>query len=716
MTAELRSRIYVEQFLETVPQYLTRPAQIISSYDRANLRPDLVAGLTIAVILLPQAIAYALVAGLPPAMGIYTAIVGAFFAALWGSSNQSHTGPTNAISLLVLSTLSVSLVPGSPQYIVAAGMLAIIVGIFQLTMGLARLGMLLTFVSHSVVVGFAAGAGVLIAFRQLAPLLGLQISAEGLLSTIYELVVSLPEINVPTAILGIGTIIFILVLKRVNSKLPAALMAMIAASILVFALDLVDEGVVVIGELPRGLPPLSDISKFDLRFIPSLSTGALAVAAIGLVEAMAISRTIATKTGQRLDSNQEFVGQGMANLASGLFSGYACSGSFTRTAVNYNAGGRSPIAAVSSSIFVLISTFFLGPMAAYLPRTALAGVLIVVSIGMINRAEMSRIWQGARGDAIIMMLTFLATLFLDLAFAVLLGIILSFAVYIMRTSAPRVRQVLPDHNFKHFTYQPDQVVCPQLGIIDILGDLYFGAVSHVEEAVQSHAEMHPEQRFLLIRMHNVNQCDFSGIHMLESVVRMYRGRGGDVFMVRVDHRVDKLMTSTGFSDALGEDNFLEEDSGISKIFHHKLDPAVCIYECPFKVFRECQNLPKQLYVDDISDFEEMNHFAPVEELEPKEVWEDIRVDEERLRIIDVREPREFRSGHIPGADLVPLSRILNGEFQLEENNDRLVILVCRSGRRSKRAARIIAIGNGQIKIVKGGMLAWEAAGLLEAVE
>ncbi len=716
MFTTLRNQAVARWPTEALPNYLSRPLSIISGYDRLLLRPDLLAGLTIAVILLPQSIAYALIAELPPQMGIYTAIVGAIVGALWGSSNQAQTGPTNAISLLVLSTLIVSYTPGDPAYIFAAGLLALMAGVFQLIMGLARLGMLLTFVSHSVVIGFAAGAGVLIAIRQLAPLLGIQVSAHGLVEALVEMVQQLPEIQRETALLGIGTIVLILVLKKINPKIPAALIAMILASAIVFAFSLNEKGVVVIGELPKGLPPLSDFSQFDLPAIPSLFAGALAVGIIGLVETMAISRSIATQTGQQLDSNQEFVGQGLANIATGMFSGYAGSGSFTRSAVNHNAGGRSAIAAASSGVFVLISMFFLAPLAAYLPRTALAGVLIIVSIGMINRAEMARIWQGARGDAIIMVVTLLATLFLELAIAVFIGIMLSFAVYIMRTSTPRVRQVIPDERYRHFTHQPTRPVCPQLGVIDILGSLYFGAVSHVEEAVQRHREKHPEQRFLLIRMHNVNHCDFSGIHLLEGIVRMYREQGGDVFLVRVGHKVDELMTSTGFCNLLGRENFLPEDTAISHLFHHELDPAVCIYECPVKVFKECQNLPKRLYSENNIGFIEDEYKSTViQEVEPEALWLDVRSGDMAAKVIDVREPREYHRGHIPGAELVPLPQILFGDYELKPDVDK-VVFVCRSGRRSRRAAQKLMNGECQIEIVKGGMLAWEAAGLLEALE
>lgn len=710
MLSELATRV---PSIGSTSKYLSRPKSIITGYDRSQLRPDLIAGLTVAVILIPQAIAYSLIADLPPEMGIYTAIIGAVVGAFWGSSKQAHTGPTNTVSLLVLSTLIVSYVPGSPTYIFAAGLLAVMAGIFQLGLGLARLGMLLTFVSHSVVVGFATGAGILIAVRQVAPLLGLQIAAHGLIDTFVEIIRQLPEIQPETALLGVGTIVMILILKRINPRIPAALIAMIAASLLVFVFDLNEKGVLVIGELPKGLPPLTDFSQFNLSAIPSLFAGALAVAIIGLVETMAISRSIATQTGQRLDSNQEFVGQGLANIATGLFSGYPCAGSFTRSAVNHNAGSRSAIAAASSGVFVLISMFFLAPLAAYLPRTALAGVLIVVSIGMINRAEIIRIWRGTRSDAVIMLTTFLATLFLDLAIAVFLGVILSLALYILRTSMPRVHQVIPDEDFKHFTYQADQAACPQLGVIDILGSLYFGAVNHIEEAIQAHKEQYPEQRFLLIRMNHVNHCDFSGIHMLESIVGQYRDRGGDVFIERVGYRVDKLMDSTGFYDWLSRQNVLPEDEAISYLFYKKLDPAVCIYECPYRVFKECQNLPKRLdLIGDPLPPDQLH--IKVDEISPRDLWV-IMQDENHPAIIDVREPREYKAGHVPDAISIPLPEILNDPSLIDREMQ--VIFVCRSGRRSRRiGGLLIDHGFEKISVLRGGMLAWEAANFLEAIE
>lgn len=715
MVADLPSKINVLDFLEPIFHYLQRPLRLFRDYDRQNLRPDMMAGLTVAVILLPQAIAFATIAELPPQVGLYTAIVGAIFGALWGSSDHIFTGPTNALSILVLSALEGIIPSGTAEFVIAAGVMAVMVGVFQLVMGLARLGILVNFVSHSVIVGFATGAGILIGIKQVQPLLDLSYPAANVLETLYGVVATFSETHLPTAALGIGTMLLIILMQRFTPRLPSALISMILASVVVFAFNLDEAGVAVIGELPQNLPPPADLPFFDLELIARLSAGALAVGSIGLVQTMAIARSISAQTGQRLDSNQEFVGQGLANIASGFFSGYACSGSFSVTAVSFKAGARSPLAAIFASLFVLISMLVLAPLAAYLPRAALAGALILTASGMIDWKELSRIWSGTRADAVIMLITLVGTLFLDLEFAVLAGILISFAHYIMRTSTPRVRAVFPDEEFRHLTHQRDGVHCPQLGIIEIFGDFYFGAVNHVEEEIMAHADRHPDQRFLLIRMNHVNHCDFSGIHMLETVVKSYRDIEGDVFMVRVDENVRHLMSTTGFDDYLGEENFLSEDEAISHIFYRVLDPAICIYECPVRAFKECQNLPKRVDLVDIPLHSEVPSQSVIT-ISPQQLWQQLHNGaEEQPYVVDVREPREYRQGHIPGAELVPLPRLLQSDVRLP--NDRPIVLVCRGGRRSRRGAHALhQIGCMNVSTLEGGMAAWEASGLLEAVE
>lgn len=706
--------------LRTIPGYFVHPIHLVRSYDRTNLRPDLMAGITVGIVSLPQGIAFAILAGLPPEMGVYASIVTVIVAALWGSSNQLSTGPTNSSSLLVFSILLPLAVPGTPQYIAAAGLLAVMAGAFRIGMGVARLGVLVNFVSDSVIVGFTAGAGVLIIIGQLRPLLGLTFAnSPRLVETAANLVRHVSETHLAMALLGIGTIVVTLAIRRLNRALPAPLIALGLAAAVVAIFNLDAKGVAVLGELPRGLPPLAPLPLLDLSLIGDLSTGALAVAVIGLVEAMAIARSIASQTGQRLDSNQEFVGQGLANVAAGLFSGYPCSGSFNRSSLNYESGARSPLAGVFAGLTTLVVVFVLAPVAAYVPLSAIAATLILSAYGMIDRQEMQRIWNGTQGDRIIMVATLGATLLLPLQFAVLTGVLMSLVNYIWRTSLPRVESVVPDETFTHLVRQVDphapapKPACPQLGILEILGDLYFGAAPRIEDAIQQNRKNHPEQRYLLLLMLSVTQIDISGIHMLESVVRTYRELGGDVFMARVQPQVLDFMRATGFCARLGTDHFLSEDTAISGLFYRVLDPAICIYECEVRVFKECQNLPKRLLPPGAI----MPAGATVDDVPrigPKVLWDQLHSRQPPL-VLDVREPREFHQAHIPGAQLLPLLQVMTGPHALP--HDRSIVITCRSGRRSQRAAQALrSQGYDNLSILEGGILAWEAGGLLEAVD
>jgi len=697
-------------------RYLRQPVQLARGYQRADLRADLIAGLTVGVVLLPQAIAFSLLAQLPPQTGLYTAVVGGIAAALWGSSEQLHSGPTNTISLLVFSTLAVSIIPGSDQYILAAGMLALMAGVLQLGLGLLRLGFIVNFVSHSVIVGFGTAAGVLILVRQIDPLLGLSLPKTNILSGLVNSALAVSQVHLLTAAIGLGSVAIILLLRRLNPRLPGALIALLAATAVVALLGDRAEGVAVIGAIGGGLPRPVSLPVLNLQLISDLSTGALAVAAIGLVQTTAVSRSLASQTHQRLDNNQEFVGQGIANVLSGLFGGYATSGSFTISAVKYRAGARTRLASLAAALFVLLVMLVAGPVGEYMPVSAIAAALIVTAYNMLDKAEIRRILRGAPGDAVIMVVTFLGTLFLNLDFAVLLGILLSFVLYVMRTSAPRVQVVVPGADFRHFLYRPDAPSCPQLGIVEIQGDLYFGAVNHIEEAILHNAAQYPEQRFLIIRMHHVNQIDFSGIHMLESLVQTYRDRGGDLFLVRVAPQARRLMQTTGCLGYLGEDNILDEDDAIEYVFRHILDPAVCIYECPVRVFRECQNLPKRF---DLIAAPRLDHplMPPPPAIAPRDLWQTLRTTPAGGQpiVLDVRESREFRRSHIAEAQSTPLSTLLAGGVALPAG--RSVVLVCQTGRRSRRAAAVLRdLGFNDLTLLEGGMQAWEAAGLLTAVE
>jgi SulP family sulfate permease len=314
-----------------------------------------------------------------------------------------------------------------------------------------------------------------------------------------------------------------------------------------------------------------------------------------------------------------------------------------------------------------------------------------------------------------MTITFLGTLFLKIETAVLFGILLSFILYVRKTSTPHVHFLLPDDQYKHFIPVAGLAPCPQLSIMEIHGDIYFGAVSHIEEEVLDHLDRYPDERYLLVRMHSVNQLDFSGIYALENIVKLYRERGGDVFFVRTVSNVRRVMEQTNFVDFCGENNFLDEDEAISHLFYRVLDPTVCIYECPVRAFKECQNLPKFKFPQELPV---LGHIptGSVEEMPALALYQALHTkNSQKPLVLDVREPREYRHGHIPEAELKPLRQLLTQESSLPQ--DRPIVLICRSGRRSRRAAFFFQEnGYENMKILKGGLLAWEDAGFLEAVD
>jgi len=691
---------------------LVRPVEILRSYKLVRLRPDLFAGLTVAVVAIPQSIAYASIAGLPPSYGLYAAAVAAIIGSLWGSSRFLNTGPTNAISILVLSILSPLAVIGSAEYLMAASVMAVIVGVFCIAFGFLGLGVLINFASRAVLLGFTAGAGVLIAAGQLKNLLQLDVPRSPHLWVSLGGVASrVQETHLPSLLLGLGTLVAMAAIARAAPRLPAALMALTGAGLIVAVVGPDRLGVAVVGEIAREMPRMTSFSigwMWEHDLVGALITGSLAVAAMGLVEAVSIAREISRQSGERLNINQELVGQGMANVATGLFSGYACSGSFTRSAINYQSGARTQLSGVFCGAFVLVGVLAFGPAAAYLPKTALAGMIMVIAYRMVDWKGVRRVIRTSRSETGIMAATFAATLVFPLEFAVLAGVILSLAIYIYKSSLPTVHSVVPDPTFQHFIERDNAPCCPQLGVINIRGALFFGAASHVEDELLANFERNPGQDHLLLRMHGVHQCDLSGIDVLEGIVRLYRDGGGDVFLVQVRPEVRGIMRASGFEKLLGEENILVQDDAVEWLFENRIDPAVCIYECEHRVFAECQPLEKHPYDIRLPSFPKRFRY-PERQLTVPEFEDALRVNRKKGLLVDVREREEFVHGHVAGAELLPLRHIIEDAEQLPR--DRPVMLICRSGRRSTRAMHwLIGLGFEDVVNLKGGLLSWKATG------
>ncbi len=567
--------------------------QWLRHYNRRYFKADLFAGLTVAVVALPQSMAYAIIAGLPVQYGLYASIIPTIVGCLWGSSAQLITGPTTTASLLVFSALNTMAQPGSAAYLALAALLALMAGLIRLGMGAARLGVLLNFVSHSVLLGFTAGAAVLIAFKQLPSLLGIPVSNDsGIVPTLFELFGQLHKLHFPTFLLGLLTIGILIVFRIKWPKSPGTLVAMVLAGGLVAVLDLEKGSLRVVGAIPRSLPPFTLPGWSNFEQVGQLAPAALAIAILGLMEAISISQTIADQSRQRLNVNREFIGQGLANIGAAFFSGYPCSGSFTRSALNFRSGAKTPMSGVVSGLAVTLAILLVGPMAAKLPLAALAGVLIVVAYQLIRVDDILRALRATRADAAVMIVTFLVTVFLNIEFSIYVGVLLSIGLHLAKTSHPRIYSVVPDLRTGKMIGFAEGRTCCQMDIIQIEGSLFFGSTAFVLEDLQRRMRHHPDVANLLIRMHHVNTIDASGIHILELLLEDIRRRGGGLYFAGVNHRVFDVLNNSGLLKEIGHTHVrTTTDKAIRLAMRESFCPVICA-ACDVAVFRECEDLSK----------------------------------------------------------------------------------------------------------------------------
>ncbi|MGM0413349.1 MAG: SulP family inorganic anion transporter, partial [Pseudomonadota bacterium] len=473
--------------------------------DRSSFRDDLMAAITGAIIVLPQGVAFAAIAGMPPEYGLYAAMVPAIIAALFGSSWHLVSGPTTAASIVLFASLSTMAEPSSEQYVALAITLTFMVGLIQIAMGMAKLGTLVNFISHSVVVGFTAGAAILIAAQQIQNFFGVEIPrGAGFHETLWHFFTGLDGLDGFITLIGVVTLISGILVRRYFPRFPYMIVAMLAGTAVSVGLNLYfgreNTDIATVGALPASLPPLS-APDLTLQTLRDLAPVALAATLLALTEAVSIARALAARSGQRIDGNQEFIGQGLSNVVGSFFSSYVATGSFNRSGVNYEAGARTPLAAGMAGFLLIPLTLLVAPYAEFLPNAAMAGILFLVAWGLIDFHHIRQILQTSRSEAMIMGTTFLATLFLELEFAILMGVFLSLVVYLSRTSRPRIVSRVPgfrDGKRTMVTNATGLPECPQLKTIRIDGSLFFGAVPHVEEALQNIDAEDPGRKHLLI--------------------------------------------------------------------------------------------------------------------------------------------------------------------------------------------------------------------------
>lgn len=556
---------------------------------RRQMLADLSAGLTGAIIVLPQGVAYALIAGLPPQYGLYTAIIPPVLAGLFGSSSHLVSGPTAAISIVVFSVVTGLVPPDHPAFLSYVLTLTFMVGVIQLVLGLARVGTLVNFIPHTVVVGFTAGAAVMIAVSQLHHFLGVSISADyGLIERLSAIASEIAGTQPLAVAIGLITLATAVGVRWLRPQWPVLLIAMGVGTASSWLLGGQAAGVQVVGATPGEWPPLSlDLIAFER--MPDLASGALAVAMIALIEAVAIAKAVGMRSHERIDGSQEFIGQGLSNVVGSLFSCYAASGSFTRTGANYDAGAKTPLAAVFAAMFVLAVILWLPGLTALLPMPAMAAVVFVIAWNLVDFERLREIARTSREESVILVVTLLATLLLGLEFAIYAGVFLSLLLFLKRTARPRVVPVVPIPERPgrplRNAAKRDRPECPTLRILRIDGSLFFGSLDHVRDQLWTVTAN--GWRYALIEGSGVEQVDLAAAEMLAQEAERFRRLGGGLWLCGFKDEAMSLLQKPVFRDVIGEQRIVSQaDEAISAVFHE----APLCHACQAEGASTCRRL------------------------------------------------------------------------------------------------------------------------------
>jgi SulP family sulfate permease len=688
-----------------MPAYLTKFLPFLRWFPMKGdvLKADFMAGITVALVLIPQSMAYAQLAGLPAYFGLYAAFLPVAVASLWGSSNQLGTGPVAVVSLLTASSLAVLAAPGSDNFIALAIMLALLVGIIQLLLGVFKLGVIVNFLSHPVIVGFTNAAAIIIALSQVSKLFGVPMGrSEHFINDIVGVVRLIGDTHLPTLAMGALAIAIMWSIKKYAPKLPGVLIAVVVTTLLswsigfernadgklehiadtelyavvqqsmaaarrvddlntqvadrsaalktaqktagesnigvvqseaglallridlrdaeaaltkekaalrhlqvvrsvdangatlaIYRADQAPQGVTldetryrlrklgangfklvgggeVVGSIPEGLPSIQ-MPSFNLDALGSLLSAALVISLVGFMEAISIAKAVAAKTKQRIDPNQELIGQGLSNVVGSLTQAFPVSGSFSRTAVNMNSGAKTGMSSVITALFVLLTLLFLTPLLYHLPQAVLAAIIIMAVIGLVNFRAVKHAWHASKHDGIAAVVTFIATL----AFAphldngIMVGAGLALGLYLYRTMSPRVAVLgrFSDGTLRDIKVYPDLPTSKHVVAIRFDGSLYFANVSYFEDAILEAVSHHPDAKYVLVVGSGINQLDASGEEVIHHLVERLKSTGITLVFSGLKKQVLDVMRATGLFDAIGQDKlFATEDLAIAAIY------------------------------------------------------------------------------------------------------------------------------------------------------
>ena len=527
--------------------------------DPKVLSADLIAGITVALVLVPQSMAYAQLAGLPPYYGLYASFLPGIVAALFGSSRQLATGPVAVVSLMTAAALEpLALTP--ELYVAYAIVLALMVGIFQLMLGVLRLGVLVDFLSHPVVIGFTNAAAIIIATSQLSKIFGVVVEkGEHHYDTIWRVIVAATsETHMLTLGMGLLAIAIMATMKKFTPKLPNVLVAVVITTILSAAMGFEEQGGKVVGVVPAGVTMPSVPGGLSWDILVQLVTTAVIISIIGFMEAISIAKAMAARTRQRLDPNQELIGQGFSNIVSGLFQGYAVSGSFSRSAVNINAGAITGFSAVVTGLAVGATLMFLTPLLYHLPQATLAAVIMMAVINLVKIEPIIYAWRVQPHDGIVAAVTFILTLIVapHLETGIVTGVLLSLGLFLFRSMRPRISILSrdPDGTLRDAEVRK-LATCDNISLIRFDGRLFFANTGYFNDTILDRVAKKPDLKFVIIDAEGINEIDATGEEMLHELERRLQSLGIELLFARAKKQIMDILKRTGFVEHVGKERF-----------------------------------------------------------------------------------------------------------------------------------------------------------------
>lgn len=529
--------------------------QWLPNYNKEDLSGDVSAGMIVAVMLIPQGMAYAMLAGLPPVIGLYSATIPLFVYALLGSSKQLAVGPVAIVSLLVFSGVSSLAEPGTDEYIAYVFLLSLMVGVIKLILGLLRLGVLVNFVSHAVISGFTSAAAIIIGLSQLNHLLGFELpQSENVFVLLLLAAQQFSGIHPLTFLLGLGSIAVMVFLKRVAPRFPAPLLVVAGSTLIVYLFQLDQWGVKIVGDIPKGIPRFS-LPAFSMESITSLFPIALTIAFIGYMESIAIAKAIASKENYQVDANKELRALGLANIVGSFFSSYPVTGGFSRSAVNYQSGARTGLASMITVFLIFLTLLFFTPVFYYLPRTVLAAIIMMAVFGLIDVKEAKRLFQLKKVDGWTLLITFVATLVLGIEDGILLGVAVSLLVFIARSARPHTA-VLGDLSkqnvFHNIAHDPEVKTEEDILIFRMDASLYYPNMAFLEEKLRAEVDQRPKLQWIILDFSGVNDMDGISVDTWERIIDRYQEKGISFLLVGIKGSIRDLVTKACWPEKYGE--------------------------------------------------------------------------------------------------------------------------------------------------------------------